>query len=207
MTQSAFAAPAASASTSTGIQSPSAFGLPAKPVSTFGQASAAQPAGGPAFGQSNQSAPAFGQPSQPGPSFGQSAFGQPAAASPFGKPAQPTSSAFGQPSQATSAFGQTTQPVSSFGQPIQNSSVFGQSAGGGFGAFGASLPAKPKVGPPDFEAALAIVKPELGRDKHDVVLPPDYADQIPDSAKEAFAKERFELGKVPDWVPPVQLRG
>ena len=99
------------------------------------------------------------------------------------------------------------QPGSAFGQSAQNTSVFGQSAGGSFGAFGASLPAKPKVGPPDFSVALATVKPDLGRDKHDAILPSDYADQIPESAKEAFASDHFELGKIPEWVPPVQLRG
>ncbi|RFU80073.1 ccch zinc finger domain-containing [Trichoderma arundinaceum] len=56
-----------------------------------------------------------------------SAFGQPSAMgqrpNPFG---QPSSSTFGQPSQASSSFGQPAQASSTFGQPSQPTSAFGQ---------------------------------------------------------------------------------
>ncbi|EGX96371.1 CCCH zinc finger domain protein [Cordyceps militaris CM01] len=80
--------------------------------------------GAPAFGQPTQPAAGFGQPAQnPGP------FGQPSQPSGFGQPAQPTPSAFGQPS----AFGAKPSPFGApaFGQPAQattggQSSAFGQ---------------------------------------------------------------------------------
>ncbi|KAM7203133.1 hypothetical protein V8F20_004075 [Naviculisporaceae sp. PSN 640] len=146
---SAFGKPAATSAFGQPSQpaATSAFGQPSQPAGAFGQPSALgakpNPFGAPAFEQPAQPTSAFGQPSQPTSAFGQPAalgvkpnpFGAPAASpSPFGtaaNAAQPTTSAFGQPSlpAATNPFGQpaTTSP---FGQPAATStaSPFGQQA-------------------------------------------------------------------------------
>ena len=122
-----------------GQTSAPAFGQAPQPSSSFGQPAQTSGLGSTGFGQPSAlgAKPAFGAPSTSS-GFGQpaqpSAFGQPA--STFGKPALPTStSAFGQPSQATSAFGQPTQPSTAFGKPAQPASAFGQPAKSGL-AFG-----------------------------------------------------------------------
>ncbi|PAV21417.1 hypothetical protein PNOK_0404400 [Pyrrhoderma noxium] len=182
----------------------SAFGLPAKPVSAFGQ---------PAFGQQQQTQPVFGQPSQPVSAFAQAAKGNPV----FGQPSQPVSafgqpvvqpvSAFGQPAQPVSAFGQPTQPVSAFAQPTQPVSAFTQPpAFGNPGQGFAGLPQKPKPSSPDFTSALSSVKAIPMLDKHDGLLPKDYANQLPADVREIFAAEKFEWGKIPEWLPPIEMR-
>lgn len=165
---------------------PSAFGLPPKPVSAFGQPSA--------FGQQNQSA--FEQPTQM-----VSAFGQPInTTSAFGQPSQPVS-AFAQPSQLVSAFSQNVPIVSAFAQTPPNVSAF---VNGGHGFAG--LPPKPQARTPDFASALAEIKAVPMLDKHDGLLPEDYASQLPADVKEAFAAPRFEWGKIPEWIPPIEMR-
>jgi len=41
---------------------------------------------------------------------------------------------------------------------------------------------------------------------YDALLPPNYAGLLPETVVEAFKNEKFEFGKVPDWVPPVEFR-
>ncbi|KAK6355156.1 hypothetical protein TWF696_004276 [Orbilia brochopaga] len=91
--------------------------------------------------------PTFGQPSTPTSTFGQpskpSAFGQPSTAA-FGQPSQPTSS-FGQPSNAV--FGQSSKPASAFGQSSTIQPVFGQSSAPQ-STFGQSSTSQPAFGQP-----------------------------------------------------------
>ncbi|EJD01658.1 uncharacterized protein FOMMEDRAFT_148093 [Fomitiporia mediterranea MF3/22] len=205
-------------------QTTSAFGQPVPTTSAFGQPAQASTSG---FGQTSQPQSSFIKPAtgfgssagggfsafagggtsafgagaqQPqAPDFGQSAFG----GTGTNAAAAPTTSAFGTPS-APSAFGQTSS--SAFGRSSQPVSAFGGAGAGTSGFAAAGLPPKPKVGPPDFAAALAAIKVEPGNDKHDGLLPRDYADKLPASVKEAFAAPRFEWGKIPEWVPPVDFR-
>jgi len=67
-----------------------------------------------------------------------------------------------------------------------------------------TAPKKPKSGPPDFQNAPSKYKP--GANKYDALLPDNYIDLLPASAREAFEAKSFEWGKVPEWIPPLNLR-
>lgn len=216
-------------------QQPSAFSLAAAANvpntsggSVFGQSSLGNTPS--AFGNTTQTQPvtsAFGQPvssasasNTPQSAFSSlqstqmtSAFGAPQnaqAASAFGTPQNTqVASAFGTPQNtpATSAFGSTTpsQPTSAFAStaPAQPSVAPGQGA-----SSSAALPkAQASSGKPDFEAAKKRWKAKPGRDNYDDMLPADYAEVLPPEAIQAFRADRFELGKIPEFVPPKELRG
>lgn len=53
---------------------------------------------------------------------------------------------------------------------------------------------------------MAASRTQLGKDKYDELLPPNYMDFLPGPAKEAFESSKFEWGKIPEWIPPIQLR-
>ncbi|KZT56949.1 hypothetical protein CALCODRAFT_496778 [Calocera cornea HHB12733] len=124
------------------------------------------------FGQS-----AFGAPRPATNAFGAptSSFGQPAASpfaqpstNAFGQPSQPLTNAFGQPSQpSTNAFGQPSQPnTSAFGQPSTNTfnqpatSAFGQAKQSAFGPGGMGMPAiQSAFGPGGMGAPSATPSP------------------------------------------------
>ncbi|PVH76025.1 hypothetical protein DL98DRAFT_574676 [Cadophora sp. DSE1049] len=143
-----------------------AFGAPTQlAAGGFGQPSALgqrpNPFGAPTANTSTPAAAPFSSFAGTSNSFGQKpAFGaptQPATANPFGAPSQPTSNAFGPPSNAFGAPSQTAQP-NPFGQPSNsntNSNPFGGQSnpqpnplGGSQPAFGEPSPAKNPFGAP-----------------------------------------------------------
>ncbi|KAF7306333.1 C3H1-type domain-containing protein [Mycena indigotica] len=224
-TKSAFAAfntqAATPATTSTSAfgtpASTSAFGAPAV-KSAFGGTSNSvfgntPPATASAFGQSsfgassdNNSGSAFG--TTPASAFSAFATTKPAA---FG---QPIASAFNTtPSSAfnsapSSAFNTSAAPVqSAFGNLSQQqpSNAFG----GGARATFASTPGLPSgpPPPPDFEKIKSEPTRYVpGSTMYDSVLPPDYMGKMPEHVLSAFKAVKFEWGKVPEWVPPIELR-
>ncbi|KAF9458474.1 hypothetical protein BDZ94DRAFT_1226234 [Collybia nuda] len=106
-------------------------------------------------------------------------------------------STFGQSAFGQSTFGQTTTPATSaFGQPSQPTSVFGQPT--------SAQPPK-KV---DMVAAFAKLQSAYkpNTTPYDQQLPPNYMQLIPPAALDAFQSQKFEWGKVPDWIPPLELR-
>jgi nucleoporin NUP42 len=181
------------------------FGSSTQPTTNaFGQP--IQPASG-AFG-SNTSAfagpkPFTGFASAAGggpPAFGPSPFGSTApSANPFAasiaaaavatgqpNPTVPTSVPFGLPPKPsgatiTSAFAQLPGTTSAFSQPAKQ------------GAFGGRL----AVGP---GGTIKVTDPYAG------FLPRDYLRMLPPDVRAAFEADRFEPGKVPLWVPPMELR-
>ncbi|KAF9226921.1 hypothetical protein BS17DRAFT_513818 [Gyrodon lividus] len=208
-------------------QPTSVFGQPSQPTSAFGQPS--QPA--PAFGQSSLIKAASGAFGSTIPSTGAvggggfSAFASqpssftpttPASGSAFGQ------SGFGAAPPVQSAFGTTAAPQSTFGSTSQ--SAFGTSSTSAFGnassAFGAPSPASAVVGgspfatspttvatgKPDFTNAKARTRAKPGADRYVVLLPADYIDIIPADVKTAFMSDRFEWGKIPEWIPPKEVR-
>ncbi|KAF9516823.1 hypothetical protein BS47DRAFT_1375869 [Hydnum rufescens UP504] len=169
----------------------SSFGTPQPITSAFGTSSSfgrpsafANPTANTNSTSSGGGFGAFSNPSAP------SAFGQ---ASSFGQPATPSSTtpAFGQPPPRTSAFGQssTTTNQSAFGAPSTPS-------GSAFSAF-ASQPSA--FGNPSSSSPV----------RHDFRLrgsDGNYAELLPQDAKDAFAAEEFEWGKIPEWIPPLEFR-
>jgi nucleoporin NUP42 len=53
---------------------------------------------------------------------------------------------------------------------------------------------------------MTKVKAKPGVTPYDSLLPPQYAALLPGSVVDAFKSQKFEFGKVPEWVPPVELR-
>ena len=45
-----------------------------------------------------------------------------------------------------------------------------------------------------------------GSTPYDQQLPQRYAEMLPKKVMDAFKKERFEWGGVPEWVPPLDVR-
>ena len=45
-----------------------------------------------------------------------------------------------------------------------------------------------------------------GLDKYDAMLPENYMQLLPKAVKEAFEGKTFEWGKIPEWIPPVEMR-
>ncbi|TFY59969.1 hypothetical protein EVJ58_g5438 [Rhodofomes roseus] len=125
----------------------------------------------------------------------------PAPQSAFGG-AQTQIQAQGQPA---SAFASTTpqqpppQPVSAFAStpPTQQFAPAAPSA---------PSPAHAKSSKPDFAMALVTVRWQPGLDKYDDMLPPNYVEILPKNMLDAFGAERFEWGKVPEFVPPKEVR-
>ncbi|KAF9235577.1 hypothetical protein BU15DRAFT_77894 [Melanogaster broomeanus] len=208
-------------------QPTSAFGQPSQPTA-FGQSSLIKPASG-AFGSTAPNTAAAGgggsgafsafasQPSSfasaaasttPSLAFGQSAFGA----------APPTQSAF--------STAPAPAPQSVFASAPQ--SAFGTSSTSGFAgapsAVGAPSPAsavggspfttspttvtleKPAPGKPDFASAKSRCRAKPGADRYADLLPPNYTDIIPAEVKAAFLSDKFEWGKIPEWIPPKEVR-
>ncbi|KAH7907520.1 hypothetical protein BJ138DRAFT_488074 [Hygrophoropsis aurantiaca] len=117
-----------------------------------------------------------------------SAFGTSAPVSAFGAPA--SGSAFG--SGPVSAFTASNSPVSAFGNPAQSNSIPASS--------------KPSNSTPDFALAKTRFRARPDADRYLALLPTNYADIIPADAKAAFQSEKFEWGKIPEWVPPKEVR-
>lgn len=61
-----------------------------------------------------------------------------------------------------------------------------------------------KKAEPDFANAVYNYRPNLI--PHDSKLPPNYMELLPEGTLAAFQAMRFEWGKVPMWVPPVEVR-
>lgn len=131
----------------------------------------------------------------------------------FGQPQGQTQSAFG-----GSAFGQPqTQPQQQQQQQQQPApgsafSAFATS-GSAFGAKPAAAPAAAPTAPPaaaqlkkglDFANAKYNYRP--GLIPHDTKLPPNYTALLPEATLAAFKAMSFEWGKVPVWIPPVEVR-
>jgi nucleoporin NUP42 len=117
--------------------------------------------------------------------------------SPFGVQNQSQPSAFGGPKASTSVFG-SNQP-----------SAFCSSSGSAFSNVDAPKPSGPsklKTGPPDFQNAPSKYVPGASTNKYDALLPNNYIDSLPASAREAFEAKKFQWGKIPEWIPPVEFR-
>jgi nucleoporin NUP42 len=61
---------------------------------------------------------------------------------------------------------------------------------------------KPPPSAPGFSRSKIQIKP----DRYAALLPPNYMDILPMDVKAAFAAEKFEWGKVPEWIPPKEVR-
>ncbi|KAG8690526.1 hypothetical protein FRC11_010941 [Ceratobasidium sp. 423] len=144
---------------------------------------------------------AFGQTQQPSTTsaFGSSAFGNtPSTTSAFGStPA--TTSAFGNTASTNtgSAFGTTTNASSAFGTTAAKPSAFGATS-----AFGSS-----------FNATLGESKSNpfgpksaKDRDPYAALLPDDYEKTLSEGILNAFKADKFELGSIPECVPPLEMR-
>lgn len=203
-------------------QATTGFGQPSNPTSAFGQA---PPTTSP-FGQSSLIKPAsspFGSTSVFGNtgSGGFSAFasqpsGFSAAASTGVPSAAASGSVFGQPTFSAAAPAQLAQAQSAFPSAIQP--TFGPSlapastlaASSPMSAFPTGSPfggmAKPSSTGPDFALAKSRVRPKLDGDRFTSLLPPNYSDILPADVKAAFVSEKFEWGKIPEWIPPKEVR-
>ncbi|KAG8906138.1 hypothetical protein FRB99_007528 [Tulasnella sp. 403] len=180
----------------------SAFGQQQQQQSAFGQPSGTTTTtsggNGGAFSAFSQQSTAFGKPSAPTSAFGQPAFGQTTQPPAFGQPPQQPS-AFGQAPPATSAFGQTSQPMSAFG-----AQAFGQQTRSATQGFGQTSQTTPSSSAPQTNASSSA---RLAQDPFSRFLPPNYLQLLPDDVKAAFEKEdEFEWGKIPEWIPPVEMR-
>jgi nucleoporin NUP42 len=186
----------------------SSFGTPATQTQTsvFGAPAPAQSA----FGASVPSA--FGQPQGPVSAFAGSAFPlnttntnpQSGSGSVFGPGGGTSGSVFSSSNnQMSTPFApQTNQPTSAFA-PIQAQPPSALStASQPLSAFPSQIK-PPPAGPPDFLNAKSTYRP--GLTPYDQ-LPDGYINMIPPKAMEAFKSQRFEWGKVPDWIPPKELR-
>ncbi|CAE6521570.1 unnamed protein product [Rhizoctonia solani] len=171
------------------------------PTSAFGQSA---PSTTSAFGQTQQPATtsAFGQ-TQPTSAFGSSSFGAksafgttPTTTSSFGATPTTTNSAFGNPTSSTgSAFG-TASTSSAFGATTAKPSAFGAASafGSGSGSFNTAF-GEPKQNP--FGAK---------RDPYAALLPEDYVQTLSEGILNAFKSDKFELGSIPECVPPLEMR-
>jgi nucleoporin NUP42 len=57
--------------------------------------------------------------------------------------------------------------------------------------------------------ALIASAPSLyqtGVNPYDANLPKNYLELLPESAKVTFAKDMFECGDIPEWIPPMEMR-
>ncbi|KAF8634628.1 hypothetical protein AX15_000805 [Amanita polypyramis BW_CC] len=185
-------------------QSQSAFG-------TFGQPTTS------AFGASTQTtSSAFRTPTQQ--------------AQPFGSSTTTAPSAFGitQPTSAFSAFSPSTTTTTSVSPSLQSSlrgtTLQQPPALISLPAFSVSRPSgavgtkKSATDSPDFDGIIdtgiecvtgtgkntALFK--AGSSPYDAELPTNYAEIMPKKAIEAYKGKKFELGKVPEFVPPLEMR-
>ncbi|KZT29505.1 hypothetical protein NEOLEDRAFT_605845 [Neolentinus lepideus HHB14362 ss-1] len=189
--------------------------------SVFGQpslGSAPSAFGNPAPAPNNSNPSAFGSASV----FGNQSQTQTNTLSPFGSNI-PQSSVFGSGGNSGSAFGgtpgsnstpsafgpvQTSSVSASAPQPAPSTSVFGSSTNtpSSTSVFGTAptQTQKPKQGPPDFANATVTYKPDINQ--YDAMLPENYLQILPASARNAFESKKFEWGNIPEWIPPKELR-
>ncbi|KAF5387647.1 hypothetical protein D9615_000778 [Tricholomella constricta] len=182
----------------------SAFGTPAAPTSAFGAPSA--------FG-------ALAQQPTTTSAFGTSGFGTPATGSAFNTQGGTSTNAFtnsnnaitssSAPPATTSAFPSSSssapaaiQPTLSGQPPPLSAFPMGSPSTSTFNAVAQAPPSK--AGGPDFSNVKSLYTP--GLTAYDQLLPPDYIKRIPGEALEAFQSQKFEWGKIPDWIPPLEVR-
>lgn len=65
---------------------------------------------------------------------------------------------------------------------------------------------KPASGVPDFASTKSAARMKPGADPYLDLLPDDYSEMIPADVKIAFTGIKFEWGKIPDWIPPEEVR-
>lgn len=65
---------------------------------------------------------------------------------------------------------------------------------------------KPASGMPDFASAKLTARMKPGADRYLDLFPNDYNEMIPADVKAAFTRAKFEWGKIPDWIPPEEVR-
>lgn len=136
-----------------------------------------------------------------------------ATTSPFGAPQGPSTSnpfaSSNQPNFPTSSSNLSTTSSFTLAEPESSQSSFSNPP---LSAFPMASPS-PSIsggvagtvsGPPDFVNAASQYRP--GLTPYDLNLPDDYQQSLPQDALEAFKSQKFEWGKVPDWVPPLELR-
>jgi nucleoporin NUP42 len=63
------------------------------------------------------------------------------------------------------------------------------------------FPPKPVTSFPNLSQAY-----QPGLDKYDALLPDNYLQILPKTAREAFENKKFVWGKIPEWIPPKELR-
>ena len=205
-----------------------AFGAAAPPTTTAPTSVFGAPTATSAFGAPS----AFGAlaPQQPASAFGGSAFGSQTQTQPvsafntqtntlsgsFANLANAATSAFASQSGSTSAFGGSSSTAldvpkiaSAFSaQPLSAFPMSSPSASSSFPAAGSNANdgnGTSVVGPPDFASAKSWYQP--GTTPYDQQLPPDYMGAVlPPLALDAFKSRKFEWGKIPEWVPPLELR-
>ncbi|KAG1735458.1 hypothetical protein EDB19DRAFT_1724599 [Suillus lakei] len=148
----------------------------------------------------------------------QSAFSSAAPAQSAFSSATPSPSAFGSTPSAPSAIGGSSVALQSAFGSAPTTSAFG-STGAGAPSFGVAAPvvatafttpmattptdaSKPSASAPGFSRSKIQIKP----DRYAALLPPNYMDLLPADVKAAFAAEKFEWGKIPEWIPPKEVR-
>ncbi|KAI6135233.1 hypothetical protein EDD17DRAFT_1546695 [Pisolithus thermaeus] len=201
----------------------------AQSTPTFAQSSLIKPGSG-AFGSTTTGPSPFGTSSGGG---GFSAFSaQPSgfAAAATSSPATPaTGSMFGQATFPAAVTTQSAQPQSAFAPAASLQSTFTPSSTSAFGNAPSTLPdpspmsafpaaglmapspttsgmSKPSSGPPDFALAKSRVHCKPETDRFAALLPPNYLDIIPPDVRAAFESDKFEWGKIPEWIPPKEVR-
>jgi len=197
-------------------QPSSAFGQAPQTTSLFGQSSLIKPASSP-FGSTTPNTSVFGNTNSGGFfAFASQPSGFSAAASTSVPSAAASGSVFGQPTFSAAAPAQPAQAQSVFPSVIQP--TFGPSltptstlaASSPMSAFPTGSPfggtRKPSSTGPDFALAKSRVRPKLDGDRFTSLLPPNYSDILPADVKAAFMSEKFEWGKIPEWIPPKEVR-
>ena len=204
------------------LQPSSAFGQSPQTTSLFGQSSLVKPTSS-SFGLTTPNTTVFGSTSGGGFSVfasQPSGFSAAAAAASTGIPSAPASgSVFGQPvfaaptqtAQAQSSF--ALAPQSTFGvsltpasTPAVSSPMSAFLAPTPFAASLTSLGTQKSSGAPDFTLAKSRVRAKLEGDRFISLLPPNYSDILPADVKTAFTNDKFEWGKIPEWIPPKEVR-
>jgi len=174
---------------------------------------------------------AFGQPQSQAPSvfsalsaqsrsgYGASSLNnsQPSAFTPLSNPANPLNAPSFNPLES---LGPSAQPFGALangpGAPITNDSTMASpftptfiSSSGAATTTAAPSSTNPLTHPktkPDFARLLTKVRVKPGYTPYDSLLGPEYAKMIPQRVVQAFMKDKFEFGQVPDWVPPLEVR-
>ncbi|KAI5993582.1 hypothetical protein EDD15DRAFT_2266329 [Pisolithus albus] len=153
-----------------------------------------------------------------------------AAAAATSSPAAPTTgSVFNQATFPAASAAQSTQPQSAFAPAASLQPAFTPSSTSAFGNAPSTIPdpspmsafpaasltapspatfgvGKPSSGAPDFALAKSSVRCKPESDRFAALLPPNYLDIIPPDVRAAFESDKFEWGKIPEWIPPKEVR-